>query len=87
MNGNFTEIIPHIAVVIAYVVVLFSIAIFIFTKKMKSDNAIIQIWKLLRNGAMKIPKSCRVVVLNIESNQKMAFYVLIYARQSIPTII
>lgn len=39
INGSFSEIIPHISIVIAYVVVLFAIAIFIFTKKMKSDNS------------------------------------------------
>lgn len=38
VNGNFKDILPHMAVVITYVIILFTIAILIFTKKMKSDN-------------------------------------------------
>lgn len=38
-NGNYSEILPHIFIVLAYVAVLFAIAIFIFTKKMRSDHS------------------------------------------------
>ena len=39
LKGDFLDIIPHLSIVVIYDILLFSIAIFIFTKKMKSDNA------------------------------------------------
>lgn len=39
IDGKLSEIIPHVAVVAAYVIVLFAAAILIFTKKMRSDNS------------------------------------------------
>ena len=39
INGEYGEILPHITVVIGYVVVLFTMAVYIFNKKMKSDNS------------------------------------------------
>ncbi len=37
--GNYNQILPHLIWVIAYAVILFSIAIIIFTKKMSSDRS------------------------------------------------
>lgn len=39
INGSYAEILPHIAIVVVYAAVLFAIAIFIFNRKMKSDNS------------------------------------------------
>lgn len=39
VKGDFTKVFPHTAIVLAYVVVLFAITIFIFMKKMRSDNS------------------------------------------------
>lgn len=36
--GEYGNILPHLAWVIAYAIILFSIAIFVFTKKMSGDN-------------------------------------------------
>ena len=33
INGNYVEILPHMAIVLAYVVVVFAVAVFIFNKK------------------------------------------------------
>ena len=38
MFANYTEILPHLAWVIIYAIVLFLIAILVFTRKMSSDN-------------------------------------------------
>lgn len=39
INGSYGEILPHIAIVFAYVAVLFTVAICIFNRKMRSDNS------------------------------------------------
>jgi ABC-2 type transport system permease protein len=38
IRGNFTEIMPHIAVVLGYAVVFYAMAVFAFYQKMKSDK-------------------------------------------------
>jgi ABC-2 type transport system permease protein len=38
IRGNFTEIMPHIAVVLGYAVVFYALAVFAFYHKMKSDK-------------------------------------------------
>lgn len=39
LSGNFSEILPHLAVVLGYTVVIYVLAVIIFRRKMSGDNA------------------------------------------------
>jgi ABC-2 type transport system permease protein len=40
LNGNFRDVVPHLAVVLVYAVIFYTLAVIVFRKKMGSDNAV-----------------------------------------------